>query len=120
MRALTIGLALLGVCVFVWGLDYKLSLYEPPHSMAHHMPEAKLLTGKERMTLPVVTRHETAPREALPNLPGFLSLALFAAAGLALPGKGAGRGSPVSVRRTSQPGWVGSLPFCVRPPPVSL
>ena len=35
---------LLGVCVFVWGLGYKLSLYETQTSSIHRIPEAKLLT----------------------------------------------------------------------------
>ena len=34
---------LLGVCVFVWGLGYKLSLYEAQTSSIHRIPEAKLL-----------------------------------------------------------------------------
>jgi hypothetical protein len=42
------GLVLVGLCVFAWGLQYKLSLYDPPHAISHRMPAAKLLTGKER------------------------------------------------------------------------
>jgi hypothetical protein len=40
-----IGLA---ICVFTWGLQYKLSLYYPPHSTYHQIPEAKLLSRNER------------------------------------------------------------------------
>lgn len=40
--------------VFTWGLQYKLSLYDSPHSIVHEMPEAKLLSNQERIgyTLP--------------------------------------------------------------------
>jgi hypothetical protein len=53
LRALAIGLACLGMCVFAWGLRYKLSLYDPPGAGAHHMPAAKLLTvsGLPALTL---------------------------------------------------------------------
>ena len=54
LRVLAFGLVLLGVCVFAWGLRYKLSLYDAPHAVGRHVPEAKLLTGKERTAIPVV------------------------------------------------------------------
>ena len=40
-----IGLA---ISVFTWGLQYKLSLYYPPHSTYHQIPEAKLLSRNEQ------------------------------------------------------------------------
>jgi hypothetical protein len=36
------------ISVFTWGLQYKLSLYYPPHSTYHQIPEAKLLSRDER------------------------------------------------------------------------
>jgi hypothetical protein len=42
----------LGLAVFAWGLQYKLSLYDPPHSVAHRMPEAKLLSKNEQRRAP--------------------------------------------------------------------
>jgi hypothetical protein len=42
----------LGLAVFAWGLQYKLSLYDPPHSVAHQMPEAKLLSKDEHISAP--------------------------------------------------------------------
>lgn len=36
-----------GLCVFAWGLRYKLSLYDPPHSASHNIPIAKLLSKEE-------------------------------------------------------------------------
>lgn len=38
---------LLGMCVFFWGLGYKLSLYETPTSNIHRVPEAKLVSRNE-------------------------------------------------------------------------
>jgi hypothetical protein len=48
LRALACSLVFLGICVFAWGLRYKLSLYDPPHATSRRMPAAKLLTGRER------------------------------------------------------------------------
>jgi hypothetical protein len=41
-----VGLAL---SVFTWGLQYKLSLYDPPDGASHGMPQAKLLSEAERV-----------------------------------------------------------------------
>jgi hypothetical protein len=40
-----LGLAL---SVFTWGVQYKLSLYDPPTAASHQMPKAKLLSKSER------------------------------------------------------------------------
>lgn len=77
LRAFAIGLAFLGLCVFAWGLKYKLSLYDPPHSISHHMAAAKLLTGNERRALPVIDPRRTAVGSGV--LPfSILALALLA------------------------------------------
>lgn len=39
----------LAACVFAWGLQYKLSLYDPPQTASHRVPEAKLLSKNERI-----------------------------------------------------------------------
>ena len=44
---LSILLAALGVCVFFWGLGYKLSLYERQPARIHQIPQAKLLSHNE-------------------------------------------------------------------------
>jgi hypothetical protein len=46
------ALAFLGlaISVFLWGLQYKLSLYDPPSAASHHIPTAKLLSKNERST----------------------------------------------------------------------
>jgi hypothetical protein len=41
----------LAISVFAWGLQYKLSLYDPPHSSSHEIPEAKLLSRNEQATV---------------------------------------------------------------------
>lgn len=41
-------LVTLAVAVFVWGLSYKLSLYDPPQASSHRMVAAKLLSNRER------------------------------------------------------------------------
>jgi hypothetical protein len=38
----------LALAVFVWGLSYKLSLYDPPQASSHRMVAAKLLSNRER------------------------------------------------------------------------
>jgi hypothetical protein len=36
------------ISVFTWGLQYKLSLYDPPHATSHQIPEAKMLSRDEQ------------------------------------------------------------------------
>lgn len=115
LRAFAFGLVLLGMCVFAWGLRYKLSLYDPPHAISHHMAAAKLLPpGKERD----VTRR-TGMERSDPILAGALStlaLMLFTFAAPKLwPGFGGWMQRPSPLRRA--PAFTRSTPFSVRPPP---
>ena len=48
---MTLVLLGLAFCVFMWGLQYKLSLYDAPHSISHQMPAAKLLSRDEQATV---------------------------------------------------------------------
>ena len=82
---LSILLAALGLCVFFWGLGYKLSLYETHLANLHRIPEAKLLSHNEdrsaaegvRLCLAkAVTHHQDNP--CIP----FLFLWLVSIAGL--------------------------------------
>ena len=41
---LTVAFLGLAICVFAWGLQYKLSLYDPPQASSHQVPLAKLLS----------------------------------------------------------------------------
>ncbi len=59
LRLLAPALIMLGVCVFCWGLRYKLSFYSEPHSMKHRMAEAKLLLT-DRSTVPAVALRKAA------------------------------------------------------------
>ncbi len=73
---LPLGLLMLSMAVFGWGLQYKLSLYQSKHSIAHCAPEAKLLSQKER---PATVQ----PPDPLTRLP-LLPLVFLAALGLTL------------------------------------
>src|SRR5271155_2851353 len=45
---LTFVLFGLSISVFIWGLQYKLSLYNPPLCASHQIAKAKLLSENER------------------------------------------------------------------------
>ena len=66
-----LGLLMLSLAVFGWGLQYKLSLYQSKNSIAHLTPEAKLLSQKER---PAATQGLVA---RLPEVPAFPFVAAF-------------------------------------------
>ena len=60
-------LAFLGLafCVFTWGLQYKLSLYDPPQASSHQIPKAKLLSRDEQSSIaesPLLVRTKTATK----------------------------------------------------------
>jgi len=118
MRVLGMSLVFLGLCVFAWGLRYKLSLYDPPHSLSHHMPEAKLLTGKERVSLPATDVKRQNEAGASLAFSGFvLAFAfLFGAFGFPTPGTWASR--PATAAATLLR-CAGTAHF-TRPPPVRL
>jgi hypothetical protein len=44
----TLSLLGLAFCVFTWGFQYKLSLYDPPQTAPHQVPMAKLLSRNEQ------------------------------------------------------------------------
>jgi hypothetical protein len=119
VRGFAFALVLLGMCVFAWGLRYKLSLYEPPHAIGHRMPAAKLLAGKERMALPAVDLRQTTSRETLPYLPGAWALTLFATAARG-PLRGGQGWSLIYSRAPLLPGSARSAAAFVRPPPILL
>src|ERR1035437_4967809 len=61
------SLAFLGLafCVFAWGLQYKLSLYDPPQTASHQIPKAKLLSRDDQSSTaesPLVIRTKTSTR----------------------------------------------------------
>jgi hypothetical protein len=48
---IALGIVLLAFALFGWGVKYKLSLYDPPGSLSTRIPQAKLLSQKERPAL---------------------------------------------------------------------
>lgn len=117
---LTFLLVTLTVAVFAWGLQYKLSLYDLPHSIDHNMPQAKLLSNQERAgyTLPAPVSEALAPGAAVP--PWSVSLLLIFPALLPrVPTRGAP--GPVIASSFTGPipkiGPAGLTPFFFRPPP---
>jgi len=76
----------LAICVFSWGLQYKLSLYDPPQAVSHQFPTAKLLSKNEQSRAtdsPRVVRTRTsakviytAPKHSPPILASFHFLVL--------------------------------------------
>jgi hypothetical protein len=116
LRGLAFSLVLLGICVFGWGLRYKLSLYDPPHAVSHRMPEAKLLSGKECGEFTVI--HVRPPAKT--NLP--LALSSLALVVVVLTGSGLWAGAhPFGAAHAAlsrrSPQSVPLLSFSIRPPP---
>jgi hypothetical protein len=113
---LAFGLVVLGICVFGWGLRYKLSLYDPPHSVDRRMPEAKLLSGKECGEFAVI-HVRPAVRTNLPLALTTVALAFVLIRGSRVwsgwqsfgAARPLSRPAPQSVRR---------LTFSIRPPPL--
>jgi hypothetical protein len=111
---LPLGLLMLSMAVFGWGLQYKLSLYQAKDSISHLTPEAKLLSQKER---PVAAKAmDVRPSElpAFPLLPALLMAALT---------PGLYQAAARYVRTASTEGSRAPLPPCLqavflRPPPV--
>jgi hypothetical protein len=53
--------------VFTWGLQYKLSLYDPPQAISHKIPQAKLLSRDEqsRTTESPLIKKTSVPDKAM-------------------------------------------------------
>ncbi len=107
----------LAVSVFTWGLQYKLSLYYPPHSIFHQIPEAKLLSRNEQSTPTEASLLSSAKFPGDRTQSGLVILTLFACMMLL---------RPVRARHTEQEfarPWLVSLSarltaFFFRPPPA--
>jgi hypothetical protein len=57
----------LAFCVFTWGLQYKLSLYDPPQAASHEIPKAKLLSRNEQRAAtesPLLSKNSTSDKAA--------------------------------------------------------
>jgi hypothetical protein len=71
---LPLGLLMLSMAVFGWGLQYKLSLYQGKDSVTHLAPAAKLLSQKER---PAARQGLSVRPVVLQAFPALLILAFF-------------------------------------------
>src|SRR5271165_6687563 len=68
-------IVMLVLAVFSWGIQYKVSLYDIPARKSGRVPDAKLLSEKERP----LTQRESAPNnlaKPVPHIP-FLFFALM-------------------------------------------
>lgn len=78
----------LAICVFLWGLQYKLSLYDPIQANSHQIPAASLLSKDDLSSglTAVLTATRTTPSESVLASLLFstclMSLLTFAASGL--------------------------------------
>jgi hypothetical protein len=115
VRALAIGLTLLGLCVFAWGLKYKLSLYDPPRAASHQMPAAKLLSSKERDSAPNAAAQ--GPINPIVRLAGMLGLVLLACAAAPFSLQSFGSLRLAFCAQHCIPSIRLSSPSFVRPPP---
>lgn len=68
------GILLLACAVFGWGLEYKMSLYAPVGSQTTSVPEAKLLSERER---PASDRNATSIRSLYTQLQASIHFSLF-------------------------------------------
>src|SRR5579863_4348381 len=70
----------LAICVFTWGLQYKLSLYVPPHASSHQIPHAKLLSKNEQTETkecPLLVRTKTSTKVSYTVFPAILLVLLL-------------------------------------------
>ncbi len=111
-----LGLAL---CVFTWGLQYKLSLYDPPQAIPHQVPQAKLLANDEPSRMAGVLRAIANEPTARITIHGDgILLFLFVCLSVASLSSLAQEVPPRDVSWHAGPAFFGSL--FVRPPPVLL
>lgn len=114
-------LCLLGLafCVFTWGLQYKLSLYDPPQAASHELPSAKLLSRDQQSTTtesPLI-KSEGAPDKTVMATVFSILLPLFAILNsLKLPA--AFRRNRDAKRPWRQLSQASLNAFFFRPPPV--
>jgi hypothetical protein len=107
----------LSICVFAWGLQYKLSLYDPAQATSHQNPQAKLLSRNEQTATtagPRVIRTKTSTRVSYtaPTTVFFALLVVFCVLSPQLSGQREERASDSWHLRRGQLDF-----FFVRPPP---
>jgi hypothetical protein len=112
-----VALPWLALCVFTWGVQYKLSLYDPPQAVSHQMPQAKLLSREQRATSdenPLLMSSKATNRATRATLAGRFSFFLLAPSLLSTP---ALRRSQFEENRPWHPHRPTNLNTFLRPPP---
>jgi hypothetical protein len=114
------ALLFLALSVFVWGLQYKLSLYDPPQSLARQVPIAKLLSKNEQPLIASSATVAPLDRAAQAVLPAALNLLLLLvyATVLALPQ--AFRARQLEAARSWKLQFPPRKTFFIRPPPFTV
>jgi hypothetical protein len=114
------ALLFLALSVFVWGLQYKLSLYDPPQSLARQVPIAKLLSKNEQPQIAsssTVAPPDRAAQNVLPVALNLLLLVVYTTV-LALPQ--AFRARQLEAARSWKLQFPPRETFFVRPPPFAV
>ena len=107
----------LASCVFLWGMQYKLSLYYPPQASSHHVPMAKLLSKNEQSNPQEISRYaQTEPAiKALLTPSHVLLFILPVVCAISMPASSfpaAVNHPPLELRQALREA------FFVRPPPI--
>lgn len=117
-RMITLVCVALAFCLFAWGLQYKLSLYDPPEAASHHVPTAKLLSKNEQSSStesPLVVRSRTSTKiiYTVPTFVAFILLLALSILNPLIPGQRKQRASQSWLPRRRH-----LRAHFVRPPPV--
>jgi len=112
-----LGILTLAFAIFGWGVQYKLSLYDVPAGHTISVPQAKLLSPKERSMAAQVSAASLPDTQT--SLPVVLAFIRIFGVGLLLsrPAGRPGRAGDLPVRIDRH---VSSSYFSFRPPPASL
>jgi hypothetical protein len=111
---LLLGLA---VAVFTWGLQYKLSLYDPPQAVTRKMPRAKLLSADEQAAVAAnpVASLAKPPKKAIQTV--FSCIFLIFLLRLTSPILGPAAREELTADRLRLPRWSVNMNAFFRPPP---
>ena len=113
-----LGILVLAIAVFGWGIKYKLSLYDAPGSFSTHVAQAKLLSQKERPVAHTVV--DSARVASLLPRSSILYAAMWAATLIfALHLVVALRSATVTADGSLRQRFVHLSFFSFRPPPVT-
>ncbi len=111
-----LGVLILALSVFGWGVQYKISLYDLPDSPSTVVPQAKLLSPKERPISVQASVAEPIPQPQSLLLPALL-FATVLVGDYAIIVRGMRK---VDIGRHDTRRHIGSVFFSFRPPPVVL